>query len=86
MPDLPRKTNEQIKCLREFLNVASLSVFTKQNMAVSFRSASEDMKEANIARANAMVQIAINQALKIEGKCKIIRRIVLPQKISHNNQ
>ncbi len=26
LPDLPRKTNEQIKCLREFLNVASLSV------------------------------------------------------------
>lgn len=49
LPDLPRKTNEQIKCLREFLNVASLSVFTKQNMAVSFRSASEDMKEANTA-------------------------------------
>ena len=67
LPDLPRKINEQIKCLREFLNVASLSVFTKQNMAVSFRSASEDMKEANIARANAMVQIAINQALKIEA-------------------
>ena len=22
----------------------------------------------------------------VEGKCKIIRRIVLPQKISHNNQ
>ena len=66
MPDLPRKTNEQIKCLREFLNVASLSVFTKQNMTVSFRSASEDMKETNTARANAMVQIAINQALKIE--------------------
>ena len=58
LPDLPRKINEQIKCLREFLNVASLSVFTKQNMAVSFRSA---------ARANAMVQIAINQALKIEA-------------------
>ena len=62
LPDLPRKTNEQIKCLREFLNVASLSVFT-----VSFRSASEDMKETNTARANAMVQIAINQALKIEA-------------------
>ena len=67
LPDLPRKTNEQIKCLREFLNVASLSVFTKQNMTVSFRSASEDMKETNTARANAMVQIAINQALKIEA-------------------
>ena len=36
LPDLPRKTNEQIKCLRD-------------------------------ARANAMVQIAINQALKIEA-------------------
>lgn len=32
-----------------------------------FRSTSEDMKEANTARANAMVQIAINQALKIEA-------------------
>lgn len=67
LPDLPRKTDEQIKCLREFLNVASLSVFTRQNMAVSFRSASEDMKEANIARANAMVQIAINLALRTEA-------------------
>ena len=67
LPDLPRKINEQIKCLREFLNVASLSVFTKQNMAVSFRSASEDMKEANIARANAMVQIATNKALKVDA-------------------
>ena len=51
-----------------FLNVASLSVFYKsKNMTVSFRSASEDMKETNTARANAMVQIAINQALKIEA-------------------
>ena len=67
LPDLPRKTNDQIKCVREFLNVATLSVFTKPNMAVSFRSASGDMKEANTARANAMVQIAINEALKIEA-------------------
>ena len=78
LPDLPRKTNEQIKCLREFLNVASLSVFTKQNMAVSFRSASEDMKEANIARANAMVQIAINQALKIEAPKFGVIFVILP--------
>ncbi len=67
LPDLPRKTNEQIKCLREFLNVASLCVFTKPDMAVSFRSASENMKEENKARANVMVQIAINKALKIEA-------------------
>lgn len=66
LPDLPRKTNEQIKYVREFLNVASLSVFTKPNMAVSFRSMSENLKEANIARANAMVQIAINEALATE--------------------
>ena len=64
LPDLPRKTNEQIKCLREFLNVASLCVFTKPDMAVNFRSVSEDMKEENTARANVMVQIAINKALK----------------------
>ena len=31
-----------------------------------FRSASEDMQEANNARANAMGQIAINQGLKNE--------------------
>lgn len=67
LPDLPRKTDEQIKCLREFLNVASLSVFTKKNMAVSFRSTSEEMKESNTARANVMVQIAINQALKTDA-------------------
>ncbi len=36
-------------------------------MAVSFRSASEDMKEANITSANAMVQIAISHALRIEA-------------------
>ncbi len=60
------KQMSRLSACVNFLNVASLSVFTKQNMAVSFRSASEDMKEANIARANAMVQIAINQALKIE--------------------
>ena len=28
----------------------------------------------------------IQSADDIQGKCKIIRRIVLPQKISHNNQ
>ena len=67
LPDLPRKTNEQIKCLREFLNVASLSVLQSKIWQLVSRSASEDMKEANTARANAMVQIAINQALKIEA-------------------
>ena len=67
LPDLPGKTNDQIKCLREFMNVASLCVFAKPDMAVSFRSVSGDMKEENTTRANAMVQIAINKALKKEA-------------------
>lgn len=67
LPDLPRKIDEQIKYTREFLNVASLSVFKKPNMAVNFRSVPENMKEANTARANAMVQIAINEALQVEA-------------------
>lgn len=67
LPDLPRQIEKQIKCMREFLKVSSLSVFTKPNMAVSFRSVSENMKEANTARANVMVQIAINEALQVKA-------------------
>lgn len=66
LPDLPRKRNEQIKAVREFLNVATLSVFSNRDMAVSFRSA-EGLSEANIIKANVMVQIATNMALKIEA-------------------
>ena len=67
LPDLPRKKDEQIKALREFFSVATLTVFTKRDMAVSFRSSTKDLPEASIVKANAMVQIAINQALKIEA-------------------
>lgn len=67
LPDLPRKTDEQIKCVREFLNVATLSVFTKRDMAVSFRNAVEEITEGNTVRANVMVQIATNAALKVEA-------------------
>lgn len=64
LPDLPRKTNEQIKCVREFLQVATLQVFTKRDMAVSFRSASAELTESGTVKANIMVQIATNYALK----------------------
>ncbi len=64
LPNAPRKTNEQIKNVREFLNISTLNVLTKPDMAVSFRSAAQNMNEASTVRANAMVQIAINQALK----------------------
>lgn len=67
LPDLPRKINEQIKQIREFLNVATLSVLTKRDMAVSFRSSAEGLSQVNTIKANAMVQIAVNKALKIDA-------------------
>ncbi len=63
LPDLPRKKDEQIKAVREFLNVASLTVLAKKDLAVSFKTANTEMDEASIVRANAMVQIAINISL-----------------------
>lgn len=66
LPDLPRKKDEQIKRVREFLNVATLSVLAKRDMAVCFRSSTEELPQASTIKANAMVQIATNRALKIE--------------------
>lgn len=67
LPDLSRKRDEQIKELRKFLNVATLTVLSKKDMAVSFRSPTEGLTEANTIKANAMVQIAINKALKTDA-------------------
>ena len=67
LPDLPRKKEEQIVQVRKFLNVATLSVFKKRDMAVSFRSDSGELSEANVIKANIMVQIATNLALKTEA-------------------
>lgn len=67
LPDLPRHRNEQIKALRMFLNVATLTVLGKRDMAVSFRSSAEGLTEAGTVKANTMVQIATNKALKIEA-------------------
>lgn len=66
LPDMPRKIDEQIKCVREFLSVSSLTVLKEKDLAVSFRSYSENLSQSNIVSANAMVQIAINEALKVE--------------------
>lgn len=67
LPDLPRQKDEQIKALRTFLNVATLTVLSKRDMAVSFRSSSENLTQSSTVKANAMVQIATNKALKIEA-------------------
>lgn len=66
LPDLPRQKDEQIKQVREFLNVATLSVFSKRDMAVNFRSSTKKITEGSIIKANVMVQIATNKALKIK--------------------
>ena len=66
-PALPRQINKQITVVRKFLDVSTLSVLAKKNLAVSFRSSATDMTEANIVKANTMVQIAVNEALKIEA-------------------
>lgn len=67
LPDLPQKRDEQIKQVREFLNVATLSVFTRRDMAVNFRSSAKALSEENIVNANVMVQIAMNKALKMDA-------------------
>lgn len=65
-PDLARNIDGQIKAVREFLGIASLNVLRENDLAVSFRSYSENLSESNIVKANTMVQIAINKALKKE--------------------
>ena len=67
LPDLPRQKEDQIVQVRNFLNVATLTVFRKKEMAVSFRSDTGELSEANIVKANIMVQIATNIALKTDA-------------------
>jgi len=66
LPNLPRKVDDQIKYVREFLSVSSLTVLEERNLAISFRSYAEELTKSNIVNANAMVQIAINCVLKME--------------------
>ncbi len=67
LPDFPRQKDEQIKALRSFLNVATLTVLSKKDMSVSFRNSASGLTEANTIKANAMVQIAANMALKTKA-------------------
>lgn len=67
LPAHSRQVVEQIRELRKFLNISSLRVLTRKDLSVSFRNAALDLSEASTVRANAMVQIAINQALKVEA-------------------
>lgn len=64
LPDVPKKIDEQIKYVREFLNVSSLTVFKKKDMYVNFRKADLNQTEVNTIKANIMVQIAANMSMK----------------------
>lgn len=66
LPKLSRRIDEQIKAIREFLNVATISVFARPDMAVNFRSSLKNIVESNIVKANILVQIATNMSLKID--------------------
>lgn len=66
LPNLPRRVDEQIKCVREFLSISSLTVLEEENLAVNFRSYSDNLSRSNTVNANAMVQIGINQTIKTE--------------------
>lgn len=67
LPNLPRRIDEQVVQVRSFLKVASLNVLTCRDMSVSFRSTTGEMSERGIAKANAMVQIATNEASGVEA-------------------
>ena len=67
LPELKRKTEERIKTLREFLSVSSLQLLKQEDLAVSFRSYSKELSTSNIVNANAMVQVAVNIALKTDA-------------------
>ena len=65
LPGLPRNLSEQVKVLCKFFNISSLTKLRDPSLAVSFRSAANDQRKISIVKANAMVQIAVNEALKI---------------------
>ncbi len=67
LPDLPRRPSEQVEQVRGFLKIASLTLLTDRDLAVSFRSAATNMSEKAIVKANAMVQIAINETTQAKA-------------------
>ena len=67
LPDLPKRLAEQVSEVRRFLEVASLTVFRKRDMYVSFRAATDKMDEKTIVKANALVQLAVNEARRVRA-------------------
>lgn len=63
-PDLPRQVDKQIKLVREYLSVSSLTVLEEDNLTVNFKKYSRHLSRSNTINANVMVQLAVNQTLK----------------------
>lgn len=64
LQEFKRQIDEQVKELRQFLNISSLTLLKHRDLTVKFRSSVSNISESNIIKANAMVQIASVQALK----------------------
>lgn len=60
LPSLKGEVNKQVECVRQFLKISSLTVLEDRDLSCSFRS-SKSLSKSNIIKANAMIQIAINQ-------------------------
>ena len=64
LPELKRQVDKQIEHVRLFLGVSTLTVFSKPDMAVSFRSTKVCMDENQVVKANIMVRLATLFALE----------------------
>lgn len=64
LPELKRQVDKQIEQVRLYLGVSTLTVFSKPDMAVSFRSTKVCMDENQVVKANIMVRLATLVALE----------------------
>lgn len=67
LPGLARKVGEQVEQVRRLLRVGSLTVLRQPDLATSFRGKGATTEEKTVIRANAMVQIAANEALEVDA-------------------
>lgn len=68
--NLPKNTDnidQQIKTVRNFLQISTLLILAKKNLISKFRNSTENLPPEQIIMTNAMLQIGINQALQAEA-------------------
>lgn len=90
LPNLSRRVSEQVAAVRSFLGIASLTVLTKPDLSISFRSSMDNVDGMTVAKANAMTQIAINLARGVDAppfdktKFKLAVNDALEQTTNHS--